>query len=389
MPPPISLDSIVQTATSAAEDFFRPPTPQTNALPTGNVNESLQGLIAQPATGTFRRLPMTWRTPGLGFIQMYLNPQSVQISERKVVSSTRTKAGFVFQYAGEDLTTIDINGTTGSSGIEGINILEAIYRQEQEAFTSIAESVDKRAQTAQLQSLLNPVLGVFGTDQPVANGAQTNIFDSLGDLTANGDLGSLLTSVTEEVALNMFDQPNPSLAALAANVEMFWQGQTFRGYFTSFTVNERADSPGLFEYTIQFIAYARRGVRRNFMPWHRQPYAPAEISANPLSYDSVSPAATVPAVRNREGLPNTNTLADVTILPPSRNNSQLLSELATSSSLVGVQVLPDATVSARSGISPSEIQEQVRSRTVKVRSFGAATGGKSLLSDLDLNDLIE
>ena len=52
-------------------------------------------------------------------------------------------------------------------------------------------------------------------------------------------------------------------------------------------VEEKADTPGIFSYSIEFTSYARTGVRRNFMPWHRQPFNPIGLGANhsnPLSF---------------------------------------------------------------------------------------------------------
>tara|TARA_Y100000034_G_C6666139_1_gene292248 strand:- start:287 stop:655 length:369 start_codon:yes stop_codon:yes gene_type:complete len=45
----------------------------------------------------------------------------------------------------------------------------------------------------------------------------------------------------------------------------------YRGYFTAFSVNETAQSPGLFEYSFTFKVTRRTGVRQNFMPWHLDP----------------------------------------------------------------------------------------------------------------------
>ncbi len=63
--------------------------------------------------------------------QLYINPTSFSIKESKLVRSDLTKGGYVVQYFGEQLQVIDVSGTTGSSGVEGINILRDIYRHEQ------------------------------------------------------------------------------------------------------------------------------------------------------------------------------------------------------------------------------------------------------------------
>jgi len=196
-----------------------------------------------------------WSTPTFGYVDMYINPQGITISDKKSLTSTRTKAGFILQYAGEELTDISITGTTGSAGMEGINILEAVYRSEHIGFSRIAEQLDQDA-AAQL----------------VTNAAG-NFASALG---ADSSVLSVINTLTSTPSLSCANQPFPSLASLAAAVEMRFQGLTYRGYFTAFSVTESASSPGIFEYQLNFASFSKLGVRRNFMPWHRQPVNPAD-----------------------------------------------------------------------------------------------------------------
>lgn len=214
--------------------------------------------------GLHKRKVMRWKTPNLGWVKMFLNPNQISISEAKDIESTRTKAGFVLQYAGEKLTDINISGTTGSAGIEGINILRAVYRSEQTAFDRIAQELERTSPIAEAMSI---GAGLLDTDS------------SYG----------LNLSKLSDIALNFINQPFPTLASLAANVELYFQGELFRGYFTEFSVEENAEKQGMFEYKINFKAHSRQGIRRNFMPWHRQPFNPIGMSGrdpNPHSYDN-------------------------------------------------------------------------------------------------------
>lgn len=239
------------------------PEDTTTAPPTVSSNPAIARLLARPEIGQYKREMITWRTPHLGYVQMYINPQQMQIEDRKIVSADRTKGGYLIQYAGEALTEISIQGTTGSSGIEGINILRSVYRSEQEAFEGIAIGLEEALANVQL----NELIASFTEQTPIAN---INIFQVLNDVFRN------------------FGRPQPTLASLAANIELFFQGELYRGFFKNFTVTERASEPGWFDYSIGFTAYARQGKRRNFMPWHRQPINPADVNANPLSFTGVS-----------------------------------------------------------------------------------------------------
>lgn len=220
-------------------------------------NTAVQSIIDRPRFGSFRREVVTWRTPHLGYIQMYINPQQLVIKDRKQITAKRTKGGFVIQYAGEDLTEITLSGTTGSAGVEGINVLFSAYRAEQEAFEGISVALEEQLASVQLDSLINDFATPFN---------RGNLFQLADSALRNGG------------------RPMPTLASLATQIELFFQGRLYRGYFESFQVTESAQNPGWFNYDIVFKSYAFQGLRRNFMPWHRQPFNPANSDANPLSF---------------------------------------------------------------------------------------------------------
>lgn len=238
-----------------------------NTLGTSNI-------IDQPREGELVREMLTWKTPHLGYVQMYVNPQNLMISETKDISSIRTKAGFIVQYAGERLTQIQLSGTTGSSGMEGINILEQIYRSEQYAFENIAETLDRSVTSAQMLALFKGAFNVGPTG-----------IDIVDNFVSSPIVDNFVSSTTAEAVLDIYNQPFPTLASLAASVEMFFQGVNYRGYFKGFKVTEQAASPGLFDYSLDFESYAKQGIRRNFMPWHRQPSSPADSNGpNHMSF---------------------------------------------------------------------------------------------------------
>lgn len=162
-----------------------------------------------------KRSLIFWELPHLGsgqYIEMYLNPQNIQFSSKKLITEQRTKGGFILQYWGEDLDTVNIQGTTGLAGIEGINVLRDAYRSEQLALIElIKNNADKRRQ---------------------------------------------------------------SLAQLATSVIMWYDGEGYRGYFTDFSYTEGTAKLGHFDYTINMRIVDIIGRRRqNFMPWHRQPFS--------------------------------------------------------------------------------------------------------------------
>jgi len=142
---------------------------------------------------------MTWRLPNGSSVQMYINPQSFIVRDTKQISETRTKGGFVVQYWGENLTNIAINGTTGSSGVRGINVLRDIYRSELRGFDLIA------AQT------------VADLDE-VRSGLDIN----------SSSLDKALTNASDKMQERNF-LLRPSLASMATSVLLFYQVVQYKG----------------------------------------------------------------------------------------------------------------------------------------------------------------
>ena len=216
---------------------------------TQDVAQNLNGLLSpQPfyrtLNGVSRRAEqvMTWQLPSGQAIQMYLNPQNFVVSDSKQIAETRTKGGFVIQYWGENLSQLSISGTTGSSGVKGINVLRDIYRSENRAFDLIAKQ--------QLQDI---------------DYVRTSV-------EAPGTLAGQLKDASKRIRERNF-LLRPSLASLAASVVLFYQGIQYRGFFKDFSVTEGVQDLGLFNYQMSFVATDVRGQRKNFMPWHKEPLA--------------------------------------------------------------------------------------------------------------------
>lgn len=187
---------------------------------------------------------MSFRLPSGFIVDMYINPQSLEITDKKVIVPVRTKGGYAIQYWGEDLTEITISGHTGSSGIEGINVLRNIYRSENTSFDLVAAS-----QQAELNSILNQI-----TDLQSAEISKT--------------VSDYNTALQKRNYLL-----RPSLGSLATSVIMFYQGVQYKGYFTSMTVTEDTNEIGLIKYKMTFMATNRAGQRRNYLAWHKSPVA--------------------------------------------------------------------------------------------------------------------
>ena len=209
--------------------------------------------------------------------RLYMNPQSFSIKENKLVRKTLTKGGHVIQYWGEELPMITASGTTGSAGVEGVNILRDIYRHEQLHYRTIlaerrrmlAEAAAQAAKEAEQQMYDSNVGGFFmGAADLLTGGAISK--------TVNGVSNSIDILFGSSVGNNFGGtggsfQAAPTLASFAVNIDMYYQGEFYRGYFTSFSASESAQEPGHLTYDFNFTVTRRSGSRGNFMPWHRNP----------------------------------------------------------------------------------------------------------------------
>lgn len=218
--------------------------------------------------------------PETGIVEMYINPQNMSYQDKKHITKTRTRGGYVLQYWGEELGSVNVAGTTGSSGVEGINVLYDIYRNEQVSFDpyalAIAAEIDAQSSNAD----------IFGDFPP---GSLGNVIGNVSGSATSSFFG-LVDNAIQTGSVNV-TRPKPTLASLAFSIEMYWSGWVFRGFFEDFKVEERADKIGLFDYTFTFTYTQRRGIRTNFFAWHRSPYdGPSNTDPNfgtPYSIDKL------------------------------------------------------------------------------------------------------
>ena len=268
-------------------DFFsafqalsgQPNSPQgfnANSVPPNTGLGSRQSLLQNNRPAISNRNMVRWIVPDGPIIEMYLNPQNITEDDRKAIPSpARTKGGYIIQYWGPELKTLRIAGTTGTSGIEGINVLRDLYEAEQLAFDPYALALQAKIQQETVSTSIFDDSALSAGDQFV-------------NYLINGSQASLPLQTTEY----------PSLAEIALGIEMYWSGVVYRGFFTSFSVRESADNLGLFDYDIGFTCTQKRGFRQNFLAWHRSPvHGPSNsnpITGTPYSFGPLIEKGKVP-----------------------------------------------------------------------------------------------
>lgn len=235
------------------DGFLIPATYQAdgNGLPYNNVKSGRDAKI--------KRNIITWFIPEFGVVRMYVNPSSITYNHKKLIIKDRTKGGYTLQYWGEELSTLNISGTTGSSGMEGMNVLYEIYRAEQYAFDGLGLTLAAQGAAASLaNNLVSAAGGAIGG--LLSGGSET------GAVFGAGLLGGVLG--LESPSNTLASKNIPSLAQLAFTVEMYYAGWVYRGYFENMTINEKAND-FLLDYQMTFVVTQRRGYRVNNFPFSR------------------------------------------------------------------------------------------------------------------------
>ncbi len=229
-------------------------------LPSPSGSQIRQARISSLRTANAVRNMVRWFLPETGIVEMYINPQNISYNDKKhIPAPTRTRGGYLIQYWGEELGTISLSGITGSSGVEGINVLYDIYRNEQVSLDALALAVEAARDRESLEGgILSDLFSgealLGGVGRALGVGADA-IFDQVTNVIESGNINPVT--------------PRPTLASIAFQTEMYWSGWVFRGYFNSMSVTESAEKLGLFEYKMEFTVVQKRGLRLNFMPWHR------------------------------------------------------------------------------------------------------------------------
>jgi len=289
-----------------------------NGQPTVSGLGTRQSRVPNYRTAVTKRSVVKWLVPEQPMIEMYVNPENITYSYKKEINKQRTKGGFALQYWGEDLATLRISGTTGTSGIEGINILYDIYRNEQLMFDPYALALAAESDRLRQQELSEDIFGLGGLNGNAANlgtsiisgvllGAAGNVANSVGNSLGRA-LGSVESSVVGGNPTATRNKPTP--ASLAFTVEMYWSGEVYRGYFTDFVVDERSEVLGMFTYTMNFVVTQKRGYRQNYLGWHRSP-STGQSNSNPnygtaYSYGGLVTDGGIVPTPNRVDQPNLN-----------------------------------------------------------------------------------
>jgi hypothetical protein len=216
-------------------------------------------------------------------VPLYINPNSFQTNYSKNISETQTIGGFIIQYWGDRITTMSIQGTTGSGGIDAINILYDVYKSEQTSFRNmmIVRRQQLQAAIKDSQSGTESLNVGQALDQVLLNGAFSEIANGISET-----MDYFKKAITGEEIEKSSVELMPTLSAFAVSLEMHFQGKIYRGYIESMTVTENSNAPGHFDYTIQFKSLKEYGERKNFMPWHINP---RDESGNPVQKPRVGP----------------------------------------------------------------------------------------------------
>src|ERR1019366_6365983 len=243
--------------------FIVPPIPSADG--TGLPSSKIPSLQLAVAT----RNIMSIYVPEIGLVQLFIAPQSISYNEKKLITQTRTKGGYSLQYFGEQLTTLNVSGHTGSSGVDGLNVLDEVYRSEQLMFDPIALTLAANNSITGLNGLIDSSLGSLG---------------GLGSSISNATFGLL---GLDPASSQILPQNPPSLASMCFGIEIYWNSLVYRGYFDNFTFKESVDRMGLFDYDFVFVSTERRGYRTNSFAFQKSAISGPSGNNVPYSFSTL------------------------------------------------------------------------------------------------------
>jgi hypothetical protein len=221
---------------------------------------------------TLKRNAIYWSIPTLGVVRMFINPQSIRWDYGKNITETQTKGGWSVQYLAENLTKMNVDGHTGTSGFEGINVLHELYRAEQYAFDNMGVLISANSGPNVSQQIVNAAgsaLNMLSGSNALTNSV-TGVAQTLGIGGVQNNAGLPIQNMM-------------TLADVAFGIEMFYSGKIYRGFFKSFTINENTEF--LIKYTFSFVITQERGYRYNHLPWQRSATGGPSQYNTPYSFD--------------------------------------------------------------------------------------------------------
>lgn len=169
---------------------------------------------------TFRNLQTTDGS-SLPEVEMYIDPQSIQVAKRVLQQKRLTKGGFVIQFWGHDLTTLTVNAVTGN--------FQPLYGVQ----TQLPPSLNKKA----MESWFNQV-----KERWMKGGGPLKIFEKIKDWVYQ-----------KRFSQTKIYDGNPM-------IELAWEDFIYDGYFTDFRYNVQSTQPFNISFNFTFIILRRRDI---------------------------------------------------------------------------------------------------------------------------------
>jgi hypothetical protein len=167
------------------------------------------------------------------YVTLYVNPQRINIRQRKVIQQVQTNTGWIFQHWGYEPFIIAYNGVTGY--MNPWSLVNSRLTIDND--TDIANQALKKLSQ-------NP--------QEAPSPYKTPAYQALLELRDFYEApqkqmqGSDLTKITEDT--------NDNLKKLA--LRLYYRADTYEGYLTKFELSEEEMSPWMWSYTMEFTAYS-------------------------------------------------------------------------------------------------------------------------------------
>ena len=200
-----------------------------------------QTIIQRSAQKQAEPLTIERINDGKDYVILYINPQRINIRQKKVMQQVQTNTGWIFQHWGYEPFIISYNGVTGymnpSTVTESVADLRIDYYWREAGVQQ--QALISPYKTPAYQALLK-LRDFYETPQKQMQGMD-------------------LTKITKDT--------DDNFKRLA--LRLYYRADTYEGYLTKFELSEEEMSPWMWSYTMEFTAYdsnyANQGSSTNVM----------------------------------------------------------------------------------------------------------------------------
>lgn len=161
-------------------------------------------------------------------VEMYINPQRLNVSTQKVKSKAYTRGGIFYHHWGDDHWNMQLSGTVGLAGMKGIEQLEKIYHYSgtllryKDAGPTIVSGVQQEYEVINYEDPFAAFDYILANnvDEDIVEKIRQSVADTINNKANSGDRQLLSKAKSAQLALQLM-QNYANLIKLAKNTSKY------------------------------------------------------------------------------------------------------------------------------------------------------------------------